>query len=435
MARAQFVQQGGKLVGTGAVGIDVEQGTSAALSADGNTAILGAQNDNGNAGAAWVFTRTAGVWRQQGSKLVGAGGVSPALQGKSVALSADGSTAIVGGQGLFDAVGAAWVYTRSGGVWSQQGDKLVGTGGAGSARQGASVALSADGNTAIVGGYVDNGGRGAAWVYTRSGNVWSQQGGKLVGAGAVEGVVGAQQGTSVALSADGNTAIVGGVGDNGNAGAAWVYTRSDGAWRQQGPKLVGTGAVEGVVGAQQGYSVALSADGNTAIVGGLGDTLRLGATWAYTRSGGVWSQQGDKLVGTGAIGPALQGSTVALSADGNTAIVGGYRDNAFIGAVWVYTRSGGVWSQQGGKLVGTGAVGSDAEQGSAVALSADASTAIVGGPKDNGGAGAAWVFVNPSVSTAPSIASGGVVNGASFLPGIAPGTWTTIQGSNLSATT
>jgi hypothetical protein len=163
--------------------------------------------------------------------------------------------------------------------------------------------------------------------------VWSQQGSKLVGTGAIEG---AYQGWSVALSADGNTAIVGGRGDNSYAGAAWVFTRSSGVWSQQGSKLVGTGAVGQ---AEQGWSVAFSADGNTAIVGGRLDNFSAGATWVFTRSSGVWSQQGGKLVGTGAVGSAYQGNSVALSADGNTAIVGGNGDN-FVGAAWVFTRSG-----------------------------------------------------------------------------------------------
>ena len=82
-----------------------------------------------------------------GPKLVGAGAVGGSGQGSSVALSSDGSTALVGGA-YDDTSGAAWVFTRSSGPWTQQGDKLVGTGMAGSgAFQGASVALSADGNT------------------------------------------------------------------------------------------------------------------------------------------------------------------------------------------------------------------------------------------------------------------------------------------------
>ena len=117
----------------------------------------------------------------------------------------------------------------------------------------------------------------------------------------------------------------------------------------------------------------------------------------FTRSGGVWSQQGSKLVGTGAIGGAHQGLSVALSTNGNTAIVGGSQDHSGTGAAWVFTRSGGVWSQQGSKLVGTGAVGF-AQQGYSVALSGDGNTAVVGGIADNSFAGAAWVFFQPAKS-------------------------------------
>jgi hypothetical protein len=166
-------------------------------------------------------------------------------------------------------------------------------------------------------------------VYTRSGGAWSQQA-KLVGTGAIYF---AQQGKSVSLSADGNTAVVGGPSDNGETGAAWVYTRSHDVWSQQ-TKLVGPDS------AAFGCSVSLSADGNTAIAGGPTDNypLTTGAAWVYTRSGGVWSQQQPKLIGTGAIGSASQGFSVSLSADGNTAIVGGYTDNDLVGAAWVYAQ-------------------------------------------------------------------------------------------------
>jgi hypothetical protein len=101
-------------------------------------------------------------------------------------------------------------------------------------------------------------------------------------------------------------------------------------------------------------------------------------------------------VGTGATGFSQQGYSVALSADGNTAIVGGFGDNSNAGAAWVFMRNGGVWSQQGSKLVGAGAFG-NAGQGNSVALSGDGSTAMMGGPADNNSAGAAWVFVNSGV--------------------------------------
>ena len=339
-ALAQFTQQGPKLVGTGAVatsGLDY-QGYGVALSADGNTAIVGGPLDNAGLGAVWFYTRTGGVWAQQGAKMVGAGAVGNANQGWSVALSGDGNTAIVGGIRDNAELGAAWVFIRSAGAWSQQGDKLVGTGATGTAFQGTSVALSADGNTAIVGGFRDNGDFGAAWVFVRDGGgVWSQQGAKLVGTGAIGN---ANQGWSVALSADGNTAIVGGSSDNGGAGATWLFTRNGTTWTQQGNKLVGTGATGG---AGQGEGVALSADGNTAIVGGPTDNANLGAMWIFTRAGTVWAQQGNKLVGTNAVatsGQVYQGQSVALSADGTTAIVGGPFDNANLGAAWVFARPG-----------------------------------------------------------------------------------------------
>ena len=384
VAAAQFIQQGSKLVGTGAVGA-AHQGYSVAVSADGSTAVVTGYGDSSFTGAAWVFTRGEGVSSQEGDKLVGAGAIGVARFGKSVAVSADGNTAIVGGPYDNSNAGAAWVFTRSGGVWSQQGSKLVGGGAVGDAVQGWSVAVSADGTTAIVGGAFDNSKAGAAWVYARSGGVWSQQGGKLVGTGALG--INVAQGYSVAISADGNTAIVGGAGDNSLAGAAWIFTRIGGVWLQQGSKLVGSDAVGS---AFQGYSVAVSADGGTVIVGGYGDNFDTGAAWVFTRSGGVWTQEGGKLVGTGAVGDAAQGWSVTISADGNTAIVGGPSDNSNAGAAWVYTRSGGVWSQEGSKLVGTGAVGA-ANQG-AVAISADGTTAIAGGSYDDSEAGAAWVF-------------------------------------------
>jgi hypothetical protein len=114
-------------------------------------------------------------------------------------------------------------------------------------------------------------------------------------------------------------------------------------WVQQDNKLVGTGAIGA---ASQGHSAALSADGNTAIVGGPHDNSYIGASWVYARRGMVWSQQGNKLVGTNAVGSARHGSSLALSADGSTAIAGGLADNKITGAAWVHIRSGGIWTSQ-----------------------------------------------------------------------------------------
>jgi hypothetical protein len=409
-----FVQQGGKLTGSGAITNPyLAFGDSVALSSDGNTALIGGPEDNASVGAAWVFTRSGSTWTQQGAKLTGAGGVGAGYFGSSVALSSDGNTALIGGDRDSTAVGAVWVFTRSGSTWAQQGGKLTGGGEVGyedfelgkvNGYFGASVALSADGDTALIGGPDDNA-LGATWVFTRSGSTWTQQGGKLTGGEENPGpgfASGEAFGLSVALSADGNTALIGGGCRCGNsAGAAWVFTRSGSTWTQQGRKLT----TEPL--AQFGASVALSADGSTALIGGIfggsPGSRGPGAAWVFTRSGSTWTQQGEKLTGSGEseILGAEFGASVALSADGNTALIGGPFDGDFIGAAWEFTRSGSTWTQQGEKLTGSGEVGvHEPYFGGSVALSADAKTALIGGPTDNSDVGAAWVFT--STSTPPS---------------------------------
>ena len=395
---SEILQESAKPVSTDAAG-NTNQGMSVALSADGSTAIVGGPGPNnvdrdrspsrGPAGAAWIFIRRGGVWAQQGGKLVGttdAPGGGLFSQGAAVALSADGNTAIVGGPSDNRTTGAAWVFVRSGSAWEQQGDKLVGT----SAHrviesglplgQGTSVALSADGDTALVGGWRAEG----AWVFTRSRGIWSQQGKKLVGSGAVGA---ASQGMSLALSADGNTALIGGPSDSpwdrsvpfglGPAGAAWVFIRNEGGWTQQGEKLVSSGAVGT---ARQGMSVALSADGNVAIVGGLAGEGGVGTATVFTRNGTVWAQ-GEKLVSTGAVGKSSP--SVAVSADSGVALVGGSNDNGGIGATWAFAQRAGQWSQEQ-KLVGAGEA---RKLASSVPPASDA--ALLGRSEDSGRVGAA----------------------------------------------
>jgi hypothetical protein len=236
-------------------------------------------------------------------------------------------------------------------------------------------------------------------VFTRAGSSWTQQGGRLLGTG-TSGE--ARQGAGVALSADGNTALIGGPEDNERVGAAWVFTRSGTSWSQQGEKLTATGEIgKGTFG----EAVALSSDGNTALLGGWEDDSRVGAAWVFTRSGSSWTQQGEKLTGAGEVGPAQFGMRVALSGDGDTALIGGPEDNGRIGGAWVFTRTGSTWAQQGEKLRGANEVsGSGGRFGADVALSTDGTTAIVGGPWDRASSralhasGAAWIFADVALS-------------------------------------
>ncbi len=142
-----LVQDGSKLTGKGESGKG-EFGWSVAISANGTTALVGGPRGNTTGGAAWVFTRTGTTWTQQGEKLVPSE-VTPSNEfGYSVALSAEGNTALIGARGA-PGGGGAWVFTRSGSTWTQQAE-LKGEGEVGAPEFGRAVALSAEGNIALV---------------------------------------------------------------------------------------------------------------------------------------------------------------------------------------------------------------------------------------------------------------------------------------------
>jgi hypothetical protein len=428
-----LVQQGGKLVPSDiAPGISGSQfGSSVAISADGNTALIGAQIDNSSTGAAWVFTRSSGVWTQLGPKILPTNGNSQF--GTSAALSADGSTALVGGELDNSQTGAAWVYVRSGSSYAEQFE-LLGNGEVGSSiRFGHSVSLSADGNTALVGGPDDQGtgnagvSGGSAWVFVRSGTTWSQQGPKLSPVLAPNATNQSAFGTAVALSADGNTAFIGGPQDGPGVGAVEVYTRSGSTWSSQ-QKLNANDEAGSPGTAQFGSAIDLSADGTTAIIGGPDDNNSTGgAAWIFVHSGATWTQQGPKLVPANGNGPAAEvGSSVAISANGNTALIGSASDSNMVGAAYLFTRSGTTWTEQQ-RLTGTGQTGS-AFFGTGVALSSDGQTAMIGAPGDTQLTGAAFAFAPPSPvcssvsATAPQGGGSVAVSLSCILPsGASPG--------------
>ena len=186
--------------------------------------------------------------------------------------------------------------------------------------------------------------------------------------------------------------LISGWTDDGGVGAAWIFTRSGSTWTQQGHKL--TAHDERDAGAFGG-GVALSANGDTALIGAEHDNNDIGAAWIFTRAGTTWSQLGSKLTATGETGNAYFGKTVALSADGKLALIGGHVDNAETGAAWVFTRTGTTWIQQGSKLTGSGEIGAGAF-GFKLALSADGNTALISGTDDNQSVGAVWAFANPA---------------------------------------
>ena len=425
----------GKLTGPGEEGEGLF-GTSVALSADGSTLLVGGPRDGtSNRGAAWVFTRAGSARVAQGAKLTGAEGTAPAKTeeeeqcaeesgeeagecafGASVALSADGSTALIGEPSATARAGSAWVFKRTGSGTEATWAKaiiLTGEGASGEGRFGKSVALSADGATALIGDPSANQQRGSAWVFALSG-VSSTVQGRLADAEASHFD---HVGRSVALSGDGDMALIGAPGDAEYAGAALVFTRAGEAWSRQPGRL--TGAAETGPG-RFGKSVALSGDGETAFVGAPNDDESVGAAWGFIGAGGSFTPQGDKLVGTAAAGGHF-GASVALSGDGSVGLIGAPRAGG--GQVTQYVHTGSGWSsQRKARLAGAAEIGKG-WQGTAVALSSEGNLAAVGAPHDHARVGAAWVFAETPAQP-PAVRT--------VLPGFGPaGTVVRIEGTDL----
>jgi hypothetical protein len=417
-------------------------GWSVALSAEGDTALVGAPGEDNGVGAAWIFARSEKGWTQQGTKLTipasavnattcdseeeggvdeeGEEGTHVCRFGRSVALSADGNTAVIGAPRENGNTGAVWIFTRSittpqGSKWSQ-GSELSSPEPERKQRFGVSVGVSADGGTLVVGAPHLDGGR--VWTFTGSGTNWSQLGGPLTGAGEDgEGLFG----ESLALSADGDAIVVGAPFDNGQQGAAWGFKRSGSGWEEQGPKLAGATPAPG---ARFGSSVALSGDASTALVGAPDANGGDGAAYALSSTGTGWEEQQPALEGGGEGGEGFGGS-VALSFDGSVAVVGAGQAEDHGGVTWLFEHEpGGSWGPAQEKL-GEGLAGRGTDQfGSGVALSADAETVLVGAHSAEH-TGAAWVF-GPS----PSVAAVTPDHGSP-----AGGTQVTIIGEHLTGAT
>jgi nucleoside-specific outer membrane channel protein Tsx len=262
-------------------------------------------------------------------------------------------------------------------VWTQQA-VLTASDRAGFDKFGSSVALSGD--TALVGAFWKASQTGAAYVFVRNGAVWTQQA-KLE---ASDGALSDHFGVSVALSGD--TALVGAYGQANYSGAAYVYVRGGTAWTQQA-KLTRTGrAVQDYFGA----SVALSND--TALIGAYGHAIRTGAAHIYMRSGTVWTHRAILTASDGVQYDAF-GYSVALS--GNTAIVGAFEKANSSGAAYVYVLSQTGWTQQA-ELTASDGTGGDAF---GISVAVGGGTAVVGAWEDDTGAGAAYVYNEPVVSS------------------------------------
>lgn len=369
-----------------------------ALSSDGATAIVGQPYDDNargaNAGSAVVFIRSGTTWTEQ-AVLTYSAGMANDTFGYSVALSSDGNTAICGvplADPSGSSSGCAVVFTRSGATWTEQA-ALTYSAAAANDLFGFSVSLSSDGNMAICGSPTNGAGNGRSVVFTRSGATWTQQAALTHSVGAA----GASFGWSVSLSSDGSTAIVGARQDSSAGslrGSAVIFTRSGVTWTQQ-TTLRYSAAVNND---NFGTSVSLSSDGNTAIVGAEnadpGGFSAAGLVVVFTRSGVTWTEQAALTYSNKAANDLL-GCSVSLSGNGDVALCGAYGGDvpvAGAGIAIMFTRNNGVWVQESVLSYSSGVTGD--VLGFSVALSKDSNVAIAGAPGIGADVGGAIVFYN-----------------------------------------
>ena len=379
---AQLAAQQAQLMPGGSV-VSQDFGYSVALS--GDTALVGTVNGGGEpaVGAAYVFVRSGGAWTQQAELTNGLVG---GQFGRSVAL--DGDTAVIGAPGdSSDSPGAAYVFVRTGTTWTQQAELTAPDASTGTCF-GWSVALSGD--TALVGQPFADADPETAFVFVRSGAVWTQQ--AELTTGAVTAVTD-WFGYSVALSGD--TALVGAMFGNGQAGAAYAYTRSGTAWAPQAELTASDGV------ALDAFGTAVALAGDTALIGAdhhdAGGKSERGAAYVFARSAGSWTQQAEL---TASDGVARDRFGISVAVAGRRALVGAMYHGApgklKSGAAYVYGLSAGSWRQQSRLTARNGLAGD--LFGLSVALSGG--TALVGAPyrpASGTASGAAYVFVEGPV--------------------------------------
>jgi Secretion system C-terminal sorting domain len=249
------------------------------------------------------------------------------------------------------------------------------------ANAGYSLSLSDDGLTVAYGAPQNNLVAGKTTIFTWDGNSWIQKGADLIGLANYE-----RSGTSIDLSADGNTIVIGATGYSGAfqyCGAARIYKWNGNSWQQQGNSIVGQQDGEGFA-----YAVSMSEDGETVAIGAPLRTIDLN-TWSsiglvrvYHWNGNEWVLVGSEL--TGQAEDDWFGSSVSLNSDGNYLAVGA-KASAVNGSESGYAKVFH-WNNSSWTQVGDDFIGEQGESlGSSLKLTPDAQSIVIGSPLSSQG--------------------------------------------------
>ena len=199
----------------------------------------------------------------------------------------------------------------------------------------------------------------------------------------------------------GDTAVVGAYFDDDSgtdSGSAYVFVRSGSVWTEQAKLTTSDGT------ADDHFGVSVSVRGDTAIVGAVYDDdsgLSSGSAYVFVRSGAVWTEEAKLLASDGAAGDYF-GNAVSVS--GDTAVMGAFGDDDNgnnSGSAYVFVRSGSLWTEQAKLTASDGAA--DDRFGWSVSVSGDTAAVGAWGDDDNGtDSGSAYVFDLGVVVTAPN---------------------------------
>jgi hypothetical protein len=414
---AVHVQQQKLTASDGAIGDQF--GFDIALNPDGTVAVIGAPIKNTSVGAAYVFLRNGTLWTEQQKLSVIPVGTDGGF-GAGVAISSDTNTILISAP-LEDDAGAGYAYIPNGGSWAQQQRFIPSDGEAGD-NFGISVALSADGNTAILGSPfadadVDN--QGAAYVFVRNGTLWTQQQ-KLT---ADDGADGDSFGIRVDLSADGNTALISAYQDDDNgddSGSVYVFTRSGTIWTQQ-QKLTAGDAVQGQT---FGVGLDLSEDGSTALIGAPGVNALSpipGAAYVFIRTGNSWTQQKKLLPGDSA-NENYFGYSVSLGGGNQYAAIGApYNAEGGVrrGAAYNFLRTGNDWAQIQ-KITPDDGADQNLFGAIGMASNAEASVLLIAAMGFNTNRGAVYAFYDPALDKTELVSNGGFEEKIGDTPDLLP---------------
>lgn len=316
-------------------------GEAVALSNDGATALVGAIGEEGSddvttTGAAYIFDRDGGEWPQQ-ARLTDGDGTGADAFGDAVALDGSGTTALVGASGDDNdngsSAGTAYIFTGDDGSWTRQAT-LTADDGDSDDRFAHAVALDDAGTTALLGAWWDDGDQGvqsgAAYLFDGSSDEWTQTT-RLTADG---GHSLARFGSAVRLAGDGSTALVAAQnatdpattpdGSDDWEGVAYVFVDGESGWQQRAAL---TDETDDDI--YLGSSVALTDDGTTALVGASTDSDPAGSpagkALRFDGSGTDWSHETTLTADDGDDGDRF-GNAVALNGAGTRALVGARND-------------------------------------------------------------------------------------------------------------